>query len=234
MLFCYMAIDYIAIFGERHSGTKWLCKLVDGFDVSKNDRLGRTKYGHKHWFLPNDQPSGPESSTVFLVIVRDPYSWLSAMHRKPYHANDHFNLPMKEFLTREWISYESRGRFKKVNDITNEIITDRDPVTGNRFANVMQLRSAKLQYWKEFENRFSNFLMVKYEDLLFDFDVTITKICDVVGINPKSQLVPGPEEKKRKWTRDKEYMSSFDDECLKIIREGLDWELEGSLDYKKR
>jgi len=45
-----------------------------------------------------------------------------------------------------------------------EMMHERDPATGQRFANVMALRTAKLRAWVALKERVRNAVLVRYED----------------------------------------------------------------------
>ena len=36
------------------------------------------------------------------MLVRDPYYWVDAMRRKPWHATEHFGLNWKDFVSKPW------------------------------------------------------------------------------------------------------------------------------------
>ena len=104
-----MKIDSIKVFGERHSGTNAI-----GFFASKNFNL---KYQHfdflgwKHRLAPKkDEWSKFEvQHCLFIFCMRNPYSWLQAMHREPYY--DHYpkikDLSLESFVQFSIEDYEN-------------------------------------------------------------------------------------------------------------------------------
>jgi|GEM_PF-247725 len=84
------------VLGERSSGTNYVDKLVgQNFDV-RSENLFQWKHGYPiTHFIPR--------SALVIVCFREPIDWLASMHRKPWHAPDHFwNMPYSEFLRAPW------------------------------------------------------------------------------------------------------------------------------------
>eukprot|EP00238_Polyblepharides_amylifera_P010564 CAMPEP_0196576750 /NCGR_PEP_ID=MMETSP1081-20130531/5933_1 /TAXON_ID=36882 /ORGANISM="Pyramimonas amylifera, Strain CCMP720" /LENGTH=306 /DNA_ID=CAMNT_0041895441 /DNA_START=247 /DNA_END=1167 /DNA_ORIENTATION=+ len=101
-----MDIQYLSIVGERHSGTNWLkVMLQDTFDTTVQN--GYTRW--KHWFQVNRPDElldyrfqDPLDKKLAIVIARNPYDWLMAMRRTPWHSSSHYRLPMEKFVRLEW------------------------------------------------------------------------------------------------------------------------------------
>ncbi len=102
-------IKSFKIFGERHTGTNALSMFI-----SENFNLQMRYYeylGWKHRLAPNFQEFSKfsTSDTLFIYLVRNPYSWLQAMYREPYY--NHYRrineLPFEEFLTFPFEDYEN-------------------------------------------------------------------------------------------------------------------------------
>lgn len=90
----------INLIGERHCGTKWITKHLDecfGGQVTVLNRYTR----FKHWFQ-YEEDIYPENSAIVVAMFRNPYQWVNAMQKKPYHALDHHNLSWKRFVTTPW------------------------------------------------------------------------------------------------------------------------------------
>jgi hypothetical protein len=114
-------IRHVHIVGERHSGTKFLTNhLQECFPRQRQQGTRSTTtpdYGFKvhrdflrskHWFQPilgHDM-----SQSVVVVLVRDPYQWVTAMLEKPYHSPFHirrFN-GTRGVVPLEWVDFVSR------------------------------------------------------------------------------------------------------------------------------
>ena len=104
-----MKIDSIKVFGERHSGTNAI-----GYFAGKNFNLKFQHYdflGWKHRLAPKkDEWSKFEiQNCLFIFCMRNPYSWLPAMHREPYY--DHYpkikDLSLENFAQCSIEDYEN-------------------------------------------------------------------------------------------------------------------------------
>ena len=96
----------INLIGERHCGTKWITQHLEDCFGSQVTVLNRyTRY--KHWFQYEEDSSDsrhyyPPNSAIVVAMFRDPYQWVNAMQKKPYHALDHHNLSWEQFVTTPW------------------------------------------------------------------------------------------------------------------------------------
>ena len=128
-----MEIDSIKVFGERHSGTNAI-----GYFAGKNFNLKFQHYdflGWKHRLAPTkDEWSKFEvQNCLFIFCMRNPYSWIPAMHREPY--NDHYpkikDLSLESFIQFSIEDYENcismwnqknDSYFKMSEEVPNSII----------------------------------------------------------------------------------------------------------------
>jgi hypothetical protein len=154
-------IKKVTIYGERCSGTNYLEELLlTNFDVSKN-----IKYGHKHFFGFNDL-SGSDD-TLFIGIIRNPYDWLNSLYREQHHLPPHFR-EKTNFLNSEFYS---------LDDNKSEYMTDRNIYTKERYQNIFEMRYTKIKFLMEdMPQLVKNYILIKYEDLLNNFNITINKI----------------------------------------------------------
>ena len=102
-------IDSIKVFGERHSGTNAI-----GYFSGKNFNLQFKHYnflGWKHRLAPEqtEWSKFDVESCLFIFCLRNPYSWLQAMHKEPYY--DHYpkikELSFEDFLKFSIEDYEN-------------------------------------------------------------------------------------------------------------------------------
>lgn len=95
--------------GERHSGTKFLTRVLQNcFDSLQ---VHRDFVRSKHFFQPLLSSANLTESLV-VVIVRDPVDWMAAMRENPYHSPEHIAgfdgsfkaipLPWLEFAQKPW------------------------------------------------------------------------------------------------------------------------------------
>lgn len=128
-------LRHIHIVGERHSGTKFLTKeLQKCFPRHTSDftfRVHRDFLRSKHFFQPI--LAGHDlTSSIVLVVVRDPVDWIAAMREKPYHSPSHVlsinetgfaPLPWHEFVNRPWtLRGDGRNEWELVRNPTDETI----------------------------------------------------------------------------------------------------------------
>ena len=104
-----MKIDSIKVFGERHSGTNAI-----GYFAGKNFNLKFQHYdflGWKHRLAPKKEEWSKfeVENCLFIFCIRNPYSWIQAMHREPYY--DHYpkikDLSLESFVQLSIEDYEN-------------------------------------------------------------------------------------------------------------------------------
>jgi len=104
-----LKIDSIKVFGERHSGTNAI-----GYFVGKNFNLRANRYdflGWKHRLAPQqaEWEKFEVKNCLFIFCIRNPYSWLKAMHKEPYY--EHYpkikELSFEEFIKFSIEDYEN-------------------------------------------------------------------------------------------------------------------------------
>lgn len=238
-------INYIQIYGERNSGTNYLHFLLE--HNIKNMQVGY-KYGWKHGFARVDELKNKvNQSDLIICLFKDPYSWLVSMHGKPHHAPQLLGLSFSEFIRSEWAcyqgdNYDTRDLVKDPLTPDQEMLYERNPETGERFDNVMQLRSAKIKRVKQLQKFWPNILYMQYEELLTKPRVTV---CDIAGqfkmkLNGPVQLSKGyfGKNPNKKWDRsayyqEKQYLKHYTQEDLDYVNDQIDWEYENILGYHK-
>jgi len=154
-------IRRVAVFGERSSGTnvcEYVLRRALGLKVTR-------ELGWKHGFL---QGAAVSRETLVVVSVRDPYAWVRSMYDKPWHSTDAMrNLGFSGFIRAPWDSVIDRPKkyFDLApNEYTNvPLLQDRDPMTGRRFENLLQMRTAKLRHWTGLANDLCNLAVWQFE-----------------------------------------------------------------------
>ena len=130
-----MKINSIKVFGERHTGTNAI-----GYFVGKNFNLKFLHYdflGWKHRLAPkkDEWSKFDVQNCLFIFCIRNPYSWIQAMHREPYY--DHYpkikDLSLQEFVQFSIEDYENciemwnqknNSYFRMSNEVPNSIIVN--------------------------------------------------------------------------------------------------------------
>jgi hypothetical protein len=102
-------INSIKVFGERHCGTNAI-----GYFAGQNFNLQTKRHdllGWKHRLAPEraEWSKFDVESCLFIFCLRNPYSWLQAMHKEPYY--EHYpkikELSFKNFLKFSIEDYEN-------------------------------------------------------------------------------------------------------------------------------
>lgn len=163
-------MKYFTILGERCSGTNYLEKLIEtNFDIELT-----YKYCHKHFFGFNNFNNSDD--TLFICIVRNPIDWINSLYRTPWHISENNKISLYNFLNTEICSYNDK--YFEIND-GKEMINDRNIYTGQRYKNLFELRYTKIKFLLEdLPNKVSNYIFIRHEDLLNDFNNTMNKIKD--------------------------------------------------------
>ena len=144
----------VTIYGERCSGTNYLEELlISNFDVEIV-----WNYGWKHFFGFNDLTNSDD--TLFIGIIRNLEDWINSLYREKHHLPTHLTENIDTFLTNSFYSL--------VKD--NEIMSDRNIDTGERYKNIYELRLVKNKYLIEkMPKLVKNYCLITYDDLLDNF-----------------------------------------------------------------
>lgn len=160
-------IEKVQIFGERCSGTNYLQNLLlKNFDVSVT-----WECGFKHFFGFDEDKYNDK--ILFICIVRNPVDWINILYIKKWHLPN--DLKKKDnFLNKEFYSINDESSDSKDY---SEIMKDRNIYTNERYKNIFELRHTKNKYLiDDLPKKVKNYLFIRYEDLINDFDNTMYKI----------------------------------------------------------
>ena len=204
----------VKIYGERNSGNiylEWL--LAKNLEV---DILDSPAYGWKHRLAPSDQELTPEmkSNTVFVCLIKNPYSWLLSMHKRPYNHESLRKLPFSEFLKYSFGDY-------------------RNPII---------MWNQKIKSYLDLKNYVPQYILFKYEDLLEDFKVELNRFADQFGLekpelykNINNLLTHSHGIKSAGFHRDfyieERWKQSLRGKHIDFINEHLDQSLMNQLNY---
>ena len=168
-----MSINKYTIYGERNSGTNYLYQLM-----YKNHDVSFNNINHKHFFGHNDLSNTDD--TLFIAIVRNPYDWINSMYKNPYHI-EHMNRNIENFCLDEIYSKIGFGNY-------DELMEDRNIYTKMRYKNIFELRNTKLNFLiNDMPNKVKNYILIRHEDLLDDFENTMNKIQNM-GLKIKNDI----------------------------------------------
>lgn len=154
-------IKYVTIYGERCSGTNYLEELInENFDVTI-----KWDYGWKHFFGFSNLTKSKD--TLFIGIIRNPYTWINSFYRTPYHLPDHLKN-VNSFLNDEFYS---------IHKDKTENMKDRNIYTKERYKNIFEMRYTKIIFLiEDMPNLVDNYILITYENLIEEFDNTLNNI----------------------------------------------------------
>lgn len=157
-------IRAVQIYGQRCSGTHFLIKTIER---SFPDADFTEAYGFKHWFVPHHVVI-PEGVLV-LVVARHAGDWIRSLHARPWHVRrETAALPFADFIRAEWHAVwddENFGIGPAHPLWGQEMLHERCPATGQRFADPMAMRTAKLAHWAGLARRAPDVALIRYEDV---------------------------------------------------------------------
>lgn len=193
------SINNFTIFAERHCGTNYLQKwIVKCFDISLT-----WKFGWKHFWTYHNKIIADSKNTLFIGIVRDPYDWIYAMYKKPYHISLPDDITFLEFLDHKIISKGNEGKILE------------------EYNNIISLRNLKNQHLLyNMPVLCDNYLLINYENL-FDIKNIFNSIKDTFNIKINS------------FYSNNYIINKYDINIseLNLINNGLNWNIENLLNY---
>jgi len=155
-----MYIKKVTIYGERCSGTNYLEELLLlNFDVEII-----WSYGWKHFFGFNDLTNSDD--VLFIGIVRNLEDWINSLYREKHHLSSSLTENIDNYLNSTFCSWNG----------DNEIMTDRNIETNERYKNIFELRHVKNKFLVETMPKLvKNYCLVTY-DLCDNFIDNMNKI----------------------------------------------------------
>lgn len=159
----------VTIYGERCSGTNYLEELLTlNFDVEIV-----WDYGWKHFFGFNDLTNSDD--TLFIGIIRNLEDWINSLYREKHHLPMDLTTNIDTFLNNTFYSlYSDPITYEITGD---EIMSDRNIDTGERYKNIYELRLVKNKYLIEkMPKLVKNYCLITYDDLVDSFLDVMNKI----------------------------------------------------------
>lgn len=194
----------------------------------------RAAFGWKHGF-PTMLATADD--VLAIAVYREPIAWLHSLHRSPWHIAPHLRgIPFSKFIRSEWMSViDDEGFGISQNDLRwgHELLADRDPLTGDRFANVMRLRSAKNRGFDSLDKRFGNALRVNYETVVADPQGFLNALCNVYGLRRHGNFDPITHDRATpaRGIYQPKALPETSDEDMDFICQELDMQAERVLGY---
>lgn len=158
----------VTIYGERCSGTNYLEQLLLlNFDVEIT-----WNYGWKHFFGFNDLTNTDD--ILFIGIVRNLYDWINSLYREKHHLSKELTSDIYTFLTHEFYSFYTTETFELTD---NEIMTDRNMETNERYKNIFELRRVKNKFLiQKMPILVKNYCIITHDELLINFKDIMYKL----------------------------------------------------------
>lgn len=238
-------ITKFVIFGERCSGTNFLEDAIE-----KNFGLTfSNEFGNKHFFYFNDFKNKKTDDILFIGIIRNPVHWLNSFYMKPYHVPiknrtlDKFLFspfysvkdeepPKKSYINKSdgSISFSLRSNPQEMFDINK---LDLNYKNGGFYKNIFELRKNKNEYLINLNTKLKNYVLINYEDLLYNYEETLTNIKTKFNLEQLHNEFIHIKSYKKSTTEmfkgEKEI--TFDTKTLFNIWKNLDIKQENSLGY---
>lgn len=240
-----MMINQIKILGERNTGTNYITKLLSqNMDV----RIlgGGPSYSWEKWFgLGNIsmnsfffisgwrnlgwKHAAPNLTTNkidkcnFIVVVKNPYSWLLSLHKRPYHNWDAAQLPFSEFIEAPW-------PLMHCDNIKSRSVT---PV---------ELWNIKNKAYYDLTQKTKSAMLIKYEDILDSPENFVRRVSATLNLRLRGDFVlqsqgakSADKNKSFDFYRDYYLNESWQERLaqsdISIINECLDTKLMDKLGY---
>jgi hypothetical protein len=235
-------IKKIQIFGEMHSGTNYLemllLKNLSGVTVFSGQKESERPFGQKHFPAWFDHPLSyhkslglderywnfsDSSDTLFIVIVRDPYDWIRALYKRPFHIAS--AKPFQKFIRRN-------VRFKVSKDLVNTI--DFNPETRDFFVDPLVFRSAKLTNAFNLKERVGNCFFINYEALRDMPNEVLKELSTLFAIEKRQGFTPVTTYKSQSVAYSGSRYFPIPKKDLSYINKRLDWNIEGRMGYQKK
>ena len=145
-----MDLNNAKIYGERNSGAiylEWLLRKNLGLKIIETADLG-----WKHRLAPSEEELSEnlKQEVIFICLVKNPYSWLLSLHKRPFNHESLKSLSFTDFLQYSFGDY-------------------RNPIV---------MWNIKNNSYLHLRNYVKNHTVIRYEDLLTDYKVIINNVSD--------------------------------------------------------
>ena len=161
------SIKNFTIYGERHSGTNWLEKLI----THNLDIPITWAYDHKHFFGCCEwHRLNKAHNTLFIGIVRNIYNWIGGMKKIPYHLESSDILNIRPWQSKKGISH------------TNSFC-DSHWYTKEKYNDIFDMRYHKLQFLHFYMPYLvDNYIFIRYEDLIEQTEYILNTISNIYNL----------------------------------------------------
>jgi hypothetical protein len=239
-------IQKFAILGERCSGTNFLEE-----SISANFNINYTaEYGGKHFFCYNDYTNKDNTNnTLFIGIIRNPVYWLNSFSKELHHVPEINRKSLHNFLFNEFYSVEDEINPRRQQIFESNFFIKNDKLythkyninkkdlnylNGQKYKNIFELRSVKNKFLiNEMPSKVNNYILINYEDLLFNFENIMKIIKEKFNLSQKTSSFKKEKKYKKSETYNfvKQREITFTPEIIKLIWNNLNVNQENLLGY---
>jgi hypothetical protein len=178
-------IKNFTIFGERNSGTAYLKKVLEIL----LDLKFTQDYGLKHFYIKDLEPRGlgntttdnnciksiyDSDDTLFIVIVRNAYDWVGAMHKTPYYMKQYDKSSIYNFITTKYIGAADQHPREQTNAhskiLWSENKNHKYPYFIDEDTNLIELRNLKNNHFDNLKNNVKHYYLIRQEKLMEDIN----------------------------------------------------------------
>lgn len=239
-----MNILYFEFFGERCSGTNFLETAI-----STNFQLSYRNEGrNKHFFCFNKYDESYDN-TLFIGIIRNPIYWINSFYLEKHNIPEKNKGSLKAFLFHPFYSVDKAIHYYNTNKskdlsmdfmkqytLNKEYILSEDMNyhTGKPYKNIFELRQLKNHYLMNIlPNMIKNYILINYEDLLYNYTETLEKIKNKFHLDKKYPIYKPVQQYKKsdKFKFVKQRQILLPPAIISLIWNNLDIEQEKQLGY---
>lgn len=214
-------ITEIALMGQRCSGTNFLQYLIQknfpGYFFHCPNGTGAMPHKH-HWPFLNGSKNYPffkNDHCLFVLIVRDPYSWLQSLYEH-----------------RELLAYLKRNTF--ANFLASKVVYQKFLPYGEKvrsFPNILSARNQEIENYFKIGARVGNFVFVSYDKINAHPQEFVNFLSEYFQLEKTEEFVPVNKYKGFgvPYT-EKQYAPIISSDLLNI-NQSLNWTLENSMDF---
>ena len=194
-----------------------------GLKESELTPLGTKVFGYKHWFTKPGIFNDPkQEETLFVVVYRNPYTWIRAMMDRPYALSKAISGRGVEELPGLTLVGHVNNK-----DTPNEF----HPVTGEK-VDIFELRRLKIENFESVQRQVSNIAYVNMETLLQCPVETLQALAAGFGslFSKELNFENLPPNVLAREVRKPQVFSTAE---MDVINTHLDWNAENHIGYEK-
>ncbi|MEH6552197.1 MAG: sulfotransferase [Pseudomonadales bacterium] len=204
-------IDKVKIFGERHTATNAVARLIQSNFEAQCQYFDFLGWKHRRAPLKKEWQKADADHTLFIFTVRNPYTWLKAMHREPYYNHQ---PDINDRLFRDFIRYPLED-----------------------YENCMAMWNEKNREFIRMAEEVPHGLIIRLEDFSLNQQASFAAMCNFMTPNGAYQAYTkyysGDGEKERPGEMSKQLsLPPVPDATYQIINEWLDPELMQYFGYE--